>query len=532
MAGINLFGFQIVRAPQETEQLQPAVTAPTTDDGAVTITSGGYFGTYLDLDSSFKNDNDLITRYREMAMQPELESAIDDIVNEAIVHDEKGKSVTIILDDLDQPENIKDMIRNEFDEILRLMDFSNNGNDIFRRWYIDGRLYYQVLIDEKQPKLGLRELVYLDPRKIKKIRVLDKKKDPRTGIEVVTGSREFYVYNDKATQTGQTFVASPSDAGVKIAADAVVNVNSGLMDPRRQMVLSYLHKAIKPLNQLRMVEDAIVIYRISRAPERRVFYIDVGNMPKVKSEQYLRDIMTKFRNKVVYDSSTGEVKDDRKFMSMMEDFWIPRRGEGKSTEITTLPAGENLGELADVRYFEQKLYKSLNVPVSRLEPQTGFSLGRSTEITRDELKFMKFIERLRSKFTLIFDELMERQLALKGICSVDEWLELKQKIHYDFLKDNNFAELKNAELLTTRLQIMQQIDPYVGVYFSKDWIRKKVLNMNEEEIGEILAQIEQEQAEAPEMPEAVGGVAPTVPAAPAPAAPTDINSMFKSQLAK
>ena len=532
MAGINLFGFQIVRAPQETEQLQPAVTAPTTDDGAVTITSGGYFGTYLDLDSSFKNDNDLITRYREMAMQPELESAIDDIVNEAIVHDEKGKSVTIILDDLDQPDNIKDMIRNEFDEILRLMDFSNNGNDIFRRWYIDGRLYYQVLIDEKQPKLGLRELVYLDPRKIKKIRVLDKKKDPRTGIEVVTGSREFYVYNDKATQTGQTFVASPSDAGVKIAADAVVNVNSGLMDPRRQMVLSYLHKAIKPLNQLRMVEDAIVIYRISRAPERRVFYIDVGNMPKVKSEQYLRDIMTKFRNKVVYDSSTGEVKDDRKFMSMMEDFWIPRRGEGKSTEITTLPAGENLGELADVRYFEQKLYKSLNVPVSRLEPQTGFSLGRSTEITRDELKFMKFIERLRSKFTLMFDELMERQLALKGICSVDEWQELKQKIHYDFLKDNNFAELKNAELLTTRLQIMQQIDPYVGVYFSKDWIRKKVLNMNEEEIGEILAQMEQEQAEAPEMPEAVGGVAPAVPAAPAPAAPTDINSMFKSQLAK
>ena len=532
MAGINLFGFQIVRAPQETEQLQPAVTAPTTDDGAVTITSGGYFGTYLDLDSSFKNDNDLITRYREMAMQPELESAIDDIVNEAIVHDEKGKSVTIILDDLDQPDNIKDMIRNEFDEILRLMDFSNNGNDIFRRWYIDGRLYYQVLIDEKQPKLGLRELVYLDPRKIKKIRVLDKKKDPRTGIEVVTGSREFYVYNDKATQTGQTFVASPSDAGVKIAADAVVNVNSGLMDPRRQMVLSYLHKAIKPLNQLRMVEDAIVIYRISRAPERRVFYIDVGNMPKVKSEQYLRDIMTKFRNKVVYDSSTGEVKDDRKFMSMMEDFWIPRRGEGKSTEITTLPAGENLGELADVRYFEQKLYKSLNVPVSRLEPQTGFSLGRSTEITRDELKFMKFIERLRSKFTLMFDELMERQLALKGICSVDEWQELKQKIHYDFLKDNNFAELKNAELLTARLQIMQQIDPYVGVYFSKDWIRKKVLNMNEEEIGEILAQIEQEQAEAPEMPEAVGGVAPAVPAAPAPAAPTDINSMFKSQLAK
>ena len=533
MAGINLFGFQIVRADQ-TEQLQPAVTVPTTDDGALNVTSGGYFGTYLDLEASFKNENDLITRYREMAMQPELESAIDDVANEAIIHDETGKSVTIILDDLDQPDNIKDMIRAEFDAVLRLLNFSNNGNDLFRRWYIDGRLYYQVLIDEKQPKLGIRELIYLDPRKIKKVRVIDKKKDPRTGIEVVSGSREFYVYNDKATTLGQqTFVTSPTDAGVKIAADAIVNVNSGLMDPKRQMVLSYLHKAIKPLNQLRMVEDAIVIYRISRAPERRVFYIDVGNMPKIKSEQYLRDIMTKFRNKVVYDSATGEVKDDRKFMSMMEDFWIPRRGEGKSTEITTLPAGQNLGELSDVKYFEQKLYKSLNVPISRLESSTGFTLGRSTEVTRDELKFMKFIDRLRSKFTLMFDELMERQLALKGICSTDEWKELKEKIHYDFLKDNNFAELKESELLVNRLQIMQQIDPYVGVYFSKDWIRKKVLNMNEEEIEEIAEQMEIEKAEEPEPIEvgAAPGVAEPQPTAAAPQT-NDINQMFKSQLNK
>jgi len=533
MAGINLFGFQIVRG-KPTEDLQPAVTAPTTDDGAVTIASGGYFGTYLDLDSSFKTENDLITRYREMAMQPELESAIDDIVNEAIIHDEKGKSITIILDDLDQPDNIKDMIRAEFYEILRLLDFSNNGNDLFRRWYIDGRLYYQVLIDEKQPKIGIRELIYLDPRKVKKVRILDKKKDPRTGIEVITGSRDFYIYNEKATQTGQTFVSSPSDAGVKIAADAVVNVNSGLMDPKRSMVLSYLHKAIKPLNQLRMVEDAIVIYRISRAPERRVFYIDVGNMPKIKSEQYLRDIMTKFRNKVVYDSATGEVKDDRKFMSMMEDFWIPRRGEGKSTEITTLPAGQNLGELSDVRYFEQKLYKSLNVPVSRLESQTGFSLGRATEITRDELKFMKFIDRLRAKFTLMFDELMERQLALKGICSVDEWNELKQKIHYDFLKDNNFAELKNTELLSSRLQIMTQIDPYVGTYFSKSWIRRNVLNMNEEETQEVLQQIEQEKSEQPEIAENESNPSNVTPISSAESAPqnNDINSVFKLQLAK
>jgi hypothetical protein len=347
-----------------------------------------------------------------MAMQPELEAAVDDIINESIVHDITGKSVTIILDDLEQPDNIKDMIREEFELILRKLNFSNEGHDIFRRWYIDGRLYFQVLIDEKQPKLGIQELVYVDPRKIKKVRNVVKKKDPRTNVEVVTGTQEFYVYNDKATTLGQTFITSPTDSGIKIATDSIVNVNSGLMDPKKQMVLSYLHKAIKPLNQLRMVEDAVVIYRLSRAPERRVFYIDVGNMPKIKAEQYLRDMMTKFRNKIVYDSSTGEVKDDRKFMSMMEDFWIPRRGEGKSTEITTLPSGQNLGELSDVRYFEQKLFKSLNVPISRLESTTGFSLGRTSEITRDELKFMKFIERLRAKFSILFDDLMERQLSL------------------------------------------------------------------------------------------------------------------------
>jgi len=356
---INLFGFQIVRKPAEDapQQLQPQISAPVSDDGAISVTAGGYFGTYLDLEASFKNENDLVTRYREMAMQPELEAAVDEIVNETIVHDITGKSVSIILDDLEQPQKIKDMIRDEFDNVLRMMDFSNYGSEVFRNWYIDGRLFYQVLIDEKQPKLGIQELVYIDPRKIKKVRTVIKKKDPRTKIEVVTGVEEFYIFNDKASQQGQQIVTSISDNAVKIAPDAIINVNSGLLDAKRQMVLSYLHKAIKPLNQLRMVEDAVVIYRLSRAPERRVFYIDVGNMPKQKAEQYLRDIMTKFRNKVVYDSSTGEVKDDRKFMSMMEDFWIPRRGEGKSTEITTLPAGQNLGELSDVKYFEQKLFE-------------------------------------------------------------------------------------------------------------------------------------------------------------------------------
>ncbi len=541
---INLFGFQIVRKQpgeeQQVQTLQPPIAAPVNDDGAITVTSGGYFGTYLDLEASFKNENDLISRYREMAMQPELESAIDDIVNEAIVHDTTGKSVTIILDDLEQPDNIKDMIREEFGNVLRMLDWSNQGSDIFRNWYIDGRLFYQVLIDEKQPKLGIQEILYLDPRKIRKVRSVIRKKDPRTGVDITAGVQEFYVYNERAMAQGQTVITSPTDSGVKIATDAIVNVNSGLMDPKRMLVLSYLHKAIKPLNQLRMVEDAIVIYRLSRAPERRVFYIDVGNMPKVKSEQYLRDIMTKFRNKIVYDSATGEVKDDRKFMSMMEDFWIPRRGEGKNTEITTLPAGQNLGELADVQYFEKKLYKSLNVPVSRLEQAQGFSLGRTTEITRDEIKFSKFIDRLRAKFTTLFDELMERQLALKGICSVDEWNELKETIHYDFLKDNNFMELKESELMASRLALMQQIDPYVGVYFSKAWVKKHVLHFDEEGIERMDKELGEEQADQPETPAVPAmNTQPTTPVSQmtpeqgaAQGQANDINSVFNAQITK
>ena len=494
MAGFNLFGFEISRKKPEAQQLQPQISAPVNDDGAITVTSGGYFGTYLDLEANYKNENDLITRYREMAMQPELESAIDDIVNESVVHDDSGKSVSLILDELEQPDKIKDMIRAEFEAVLRLLDFSNGGSDIFRRWYIDGRLFYQVLIDEKQPALGIQELLYLDPRKIKKVRTVVKKRDPRTNVETVSGIQEFYVFNDKATVQGQTVTTSPTDAGVKIATDAIVNVNSGLMDSKRAMVLSFLHKAIKPLNQLRMVEDAIVIYRLSRAPERRVFYIDVGNMPKIKSEQYLRDIMTKFRNRVTYDPSTGQVQDDRRFLSMMEDFWIPRRGEGKSTEITTLPGGQNLGELSDVKYFEQKLYKSLNVPVSRLESQSGFMLGRAAEITRDELKFSKFVDRLRSRFTHLFDELLKRQLALKGICSLDEWEELKEFIHYDFLKDNNFTELKEAELTTSRLQLLNIINPYVGTYYSMEWVRRNVLQLQDEDIEKMNEEMSQEAA--------------------------------------
>ena len=525
---INLFGFEIKRNNQGTaaSAIQSPVATPISDDGAITVNAGGYFGTYLDLEATYKNENDLITRYREMAMQPELEAAIDDIVNESIVRDESGRSVMLLMDDLEQPDNIKEMIRAEFDTVLRMLDFSNSGSDIFRQWYVDGRLFYQVLIDEKNPRTGIQELIYLDPRKIKKVRAVQKKKDPRTGVEVTAGVAEFYVYNEKALSQGQNMVTSMADTGVKVAPDSIVNVNSGLLDPKRQMVLSYIHKAIKPLNQLRMVEDAIVIYRLSRAPERRVFYIDVGNMPKLKAEQYLRDIMTKFRNKVVYDSNTGQVQDDRKFMSMMEDFWIPRRGEGKSTSIETLPAGQNLGELADVKYFEQKLYKSLNVPVSRLETTATFSLGRATEITRDELKFSKFIDRLRARFSILFDELLERQLALKGICSVEEWKEFKEYIHYDFLKDNNFEELKESELMSSRLQLMTQVDPYVGTYFSKSWVKKNVLRLNEEDIEKMDAEIAFEQSQEP--PVELSGAEEKGSAS----AGRDLNAVFNSEITK
>ena len=495
---INLFGWQITRAAdqQTIDQQAPAIAPPQTDDGAYVINAGalgGYYGTYLNLESAFKNENELISRYRTMAMQPEVESAIDEIVNEAIVHDEKGMSVELMTDELQQPENIKEMLREEFKALLRMLDFDNNGADIFKRWYVDGRLFYQVQIDEAQPRNGIIGLVYLDPRKIRKVRTVIKDKDPRTGVEYVKGYSDFYVYNDKSMTAGNMVMSSPVDASMKIAEDAVVNINSGLMDVSRNMVLSYLHKAIKPLNQLRMIEDAVVIYRLSRAPERRVFYIDVGNLPKMKADQYMNDIMTKFRNKIVYDANTGEIKDDRKFTSMIEDFWIPRRGEGKSTEITTLQGGQTLGQLDDVKYFQQGLYRSLGVPIGRLEPQQGFSLGRSNEITRDELKFHKFVERLRAKFSTLFDELMKRQLALKGIATYEEWEQIKEFVYYDYLEDNNFSELKDAELLNNRIMTLNAVTPYVGLYYSMAWVKKNVLHLTEEEIEEINAEIEEEQ---------------------------------------
>jgi hypothetical protein len=495
---IKLFGFTLGKKDivqvQQPEQSSFALPTESIDDGAVTITSNAYYGTYVDLEGSVRNELELITRYREMANHPECEMAIDEIVNEAITHTEDGKVVDIIVDKLKQPDSIKKKIIDEFETILRMVNFSNLADDLFKRWYIDGRIYYHIVVDESNPKEGIKELRYIDPRKIRKVREIKKDRDPKTGANVIKSIAEYYVYNDKGTNT-QTYTAQVNN-GLRIAPDAVINVNSGLMDAKNTFVISYLHKAIKPLNQLRMIEDAIVIYRLSRAPERRIFYIDVGNLPKGKAEQYLRDVMVKYRNKMVYDASTGELRDDRKHMSMLEDFWLPRREGGKGTEITTLPAGQNLGELEDVKYFRSKLLNSLNVPLSRLEPQQSggmIGIGRSTEVTRDEVKFTKFIQRLRNKFAQIFDHALKVQLVLKGICTQAEWEEFREAIYYDFKKDNNFVELRDAELLRERINLLTMTDPFIGKYYSQEWIKKHVLQMSDEDIKTMQKQMDAEE---------------------------------------
>ncbi len=504
---IKLFGFtlgkQDIVQVQQPEQPSFALPTETMDDGAVTITQNAHYGTYVDLEGSVRNEIELVTRYREMANHPELEMAIDDIVNEAITHDETGKTVDIVLDKLKQPETIKKKIHEEFENILKMLNFGNLADDLFKRWYIDGRIYYHVVVDEKDPKKGIQELRYIDPRKIRKVREIKKGNDTKTGALIVQSIAEYYVYNDKG-QTTQTYTSNVN-AGLRIAPESIINVNSGLMDAKNTFVISYLHKAIKPLNQLRMIEDAVVIYRLSRAPERRIFYIDVGNLPKGKAEQYLRDVMVKYRNKMVYDASTGELRDDRKHMSMLEDFWLPRREGGKGTEITTLPAGQNLGELEDVKYFRQKLLQSLNVPISRLEPQQGgmIGIGRTSEVTRDEVKFAKFIQRLRNKFSQIFDNALRVQLVLKGICSLEEWEEFKENIYYDYMKDNNFTEMREAELLRERLSVLATVDPYIGRYYSMNWVQKHVLQFTDEVIEQMKKEIDEEEEQG------IGG--PTMP---------------------
>ena len=484
----ELFGFQITRANQKAKDggTPQSFTVPTADDGTTTISAGGYFGSYLDQEGGAKNEEELIRRYREIAIYPEVDTAIDDIVNEAIVADERDQSVSLSLDNLNLSQKIKTKIRDEFDEILKLLQFEEKGHDIFKRWYIDGRVYYHKVINPDQPRLGLTELRYIDPRKIRKVREIKKQRSNKTGVEMTQKVNEWYVYNEKGMTTPN------SNMGIKITTDAISYCTSGVIDQNKNVVLSYLHKAIKPVNQLRMIEDAVVIYRIVRAPERRIFYIDVGNLPKVKAEQYLKDVMNRYRNKLVYDASTGEMRDDRKHMSMLEDFWLPRREGGRGTEITTLPGGQNLGEIQDVQYFQKRVYKALHVPITRMEQDNGFNLGRSAEITRDEVKFSKFVQRLRKRFTGLFHDLLKTQLVLKGIITIEDWDAIKSHIQYDFLKDGHFAELKNAELLKERLLLANEVTPYVGKYFSVEFLRKNVLRQTDEEIEEIDRQIANE----------------------------------------
>lgn len=495
---LKLFGFSFgkkdIVQTEKPEQASFALPTEAMDDGAVTITSNAYYGTYVDLEGSIRNELELITRYREMSNHPELEQAIDEIVNEAITYTLDKRVVDINLDKIKTTDSIKKKISEEFNTILKLLNFQNLAADLFKRWYIDGRMYYHIVVNEKNSKEGIQELRYVDPRKIRKVREVRTGKDSKTGATIIVSTAEYYVFNDRGTTT-QNYTTS-TNSGLRISPDSIININSGLMDAKNTFVISYLHKVIKPLNQLRMIEDAVVIYRISRAPERRIFYIDVGNLPKGKAEQYLRDVMVKYRNKMVYDASTGELRDDRKHMSMLEDFWLPRREGGKGTEITTLPAGQNLGELEDVKYFQKNLLKALNVPLSRLDEQSGggfAGIGRSQEITRDELKFAKFISRLRNKFSQIFDDALGTQVVLKGICTSDEWKDFKESIVYDFKKDNNFTEMREAELLRERLTMVGMVDPYIGKYFSHEYIKKNILKMDDESVDKMQKQIEKEQ---------------------------------------
>ena len=486
----QLFGYSLERA-KKGQNNGPSFVRKESDDAATPVAGGGYFGTAIDLDGSYKDESDLIRRYREMSIHPECDRAVDDVVNEAIAGERDDSPVDVDLANLEVSAGIRRKIRDEFHNVLRLLDFDKKAYDIFRRWYIDGKLYYHKVIDTKNPRRGITELRYIDPRKIRKVIEFEAKKDrqfvdPRT-MESLTAPRsaEYYVYNQKGLRGLET-------TGIKIASDAIAFCHSGLKDMNKNVIMSHLHKAIKALNQLRMIEDSLVIYRLSRAPERRIFYIDVGNLPKQKAEQYLREVMSRYRNKLVYNADTGEIRDDRKFMSMLDDFWLPRSEGGRGTEITTLPGGQNLGELEDVKYFQKKLYRALNVPESRLESDSTFNLGRAAEITRDEVKFQKFVTRLRKKFSELFHDLLKTQLVLKGIISIEEWDDMSEHIQYDFIADNYFSELKDQEILNERMNLVTTMDPFAGRYFSLDYIRRKVLRQSDAEIKEIDKQMEGE----------------------------------------
>jgi hypothetical protein len=494
----KLFGFSI----EDTQTQSPTVVspvAPNNEDGVDHYLTSGFFGSYVDIEGVYRNEFEMIKRYREMALHPEVDSAIEDIVNEAIVSDTNDSPIKIELSNLNASDGIKEKIREEFKYLLELLDFDKKSHEIYRNWYIDGRLYYHKVIDLKKPQEGIQELRYIDAMKMRYVR--QQKKKPNDNSNYAKSNvenpmdydfpeiEEYFIYNPKSSYPvgamgGQPTSSPTQNAGVKIARDSISYCTSGLVDRNKGTCLSYLHKAIKSLNQLRMIEDSLVIYRISRAPERRIFYIDVGNLPKVKAEQYLRDVMMRYRNKLVYDANTGEIRDDKKFMSMMEDFWLPRREGGRGTEITTLPGGQNLGEITDIKYFQEKLYRSLNVPPTRIGGEGGFNLGRSSEILRDELKFTKFVGRLRKRFSNMFSDMLRTQLILKNIITPDDWKIMREHIQYDFLYDNHFSELKEAELMTERLNMAATAEPYIGKYYSQDYVRRKILRQTDEEIVE------------------------------------------------
>ena len=481
----EFFGFEINRKGQEKEKPKVSFVPNTDEDGAGVITTGGHFGAYLDLDGDkAKSEVDLIMKYRDIAAQPECDAAVEDIVNEAIVGDHNDVPIDIVLDKVEASDKIKKMIKAEFDTIISLMGFNAYSHDIFRKWYIDGRLPYHIIVKEGNEKQGIQELRYIDPTKLRKVKEIEEEEDPKTGAKLIKKQKEFFIFQDNAL--------GKYNQGLKINPDAIAYGTSGVLDSSRKRILSYLHKAIKPVNQLRMMEDSVVIYRISRAPERRIFYIDVGNLPKGKAEEYLRGIMNQYRNKLVYDAKTGDIKDDKKHMSMLEDFFLPRREGGRGTEISTLPGGQNLGDVEDIEYFKKKLYRSLNVPHSRMESDNGFNMGRASEISRDELKFNKFTKRLQMKFARCFTDLLRTQLVLKNIVSSEEFDKVKDFIHYDFATDNHFTELKEGEIMRERLDLLGQMSEYVGKYYSNEYIRKAVLRQTDADIEKMDSQIEAE----------------------------------------
>ena len=480
----EFFGFEITRKGSK-EPVRPSFVPKTDEDGSGVIQAGGHFGAYIDMDGDkAKTDVDLIMKYRDISAQPECDAAIEDIVNESIVGDHDESPVNIVLDELEISDKIKEAVKHEFNEVLKLLNFNSYAHDIFRKWYVDGRLPYHIIINNDNPKGGIKELRYIDPAKLRKIKEVEEETDPKTGAKLIKKVDEYFLYQDKTMNA--------ANQGLKIYPDAIAYCTSGMMDPGRKRILSYLHKALKPVNQLRMMEDSLVIYRISRAPERRIFYIDVGNLPKGKAEEYLRGIMNQYRNKLVYDAKTGDIKDDRKHMSMLEDFFLPRREGGRGTEISTLPGGENLGQIDDILYFQKKLYRSLNVPTDRLEQESSYTLGRTTEITRDEVKFKKFVDRLRKRFSDLFMQLLKTQLLLKGVITKEDWKSWKEKITFDFIEDNYFSELKESEMIRERFEMLSSLDEYMGTFVSKAWVQKNILRFTEADIRKMQQEIDRE----------------------------------------